>query len=158
MKIGVLTLNLHNNFGGIIQAYALQKVLREMGHNVVLIDKSKYVSVGPWYKKYPIYIKRAIQKYLLPQGYELLPIEQKGNPIDLIASNEPKKVAIKLISENDGLSNDDIYAALYDFIRTAKIEGCTNLLIAVDSERLLSLTEVDDKYITPLTLEWMQVK
>lgn len=100
----------------------------------------------------------AIQKYLLPQGYELLPIEQKGNPIDLIASKEPKKVAIKLISENDGLSNDDIYAAIYDFIRTAKIKGCTNLLIAVDSERLLSLTEVDDKYITPLTLEWMQVK
>ena len=65
MKIGVLTLNLHNNFGGILQAYALQKVLREMGHNIVLIDKSKYVSVGPWYKKYPIYIKRAIQKYLL---------------------------------------------------------------------------------------------
>ena len=100
----------------------------------------------------------AIQKYLLPQGYELLTIEQKGNPIDLIASNEPKKVAIKLISENDGLSNDDIYAALYDFIRTAKIEGCTNLLIAVDSERLLSLAEVDDKNVAPMTLEWMQVK
>ena len=32
------------------------------------------------------------------------------------------------------------------------------MLIAVDSERLLSLTEVDDKYITPLTLERMQVK
>ena len=64
MKIGVLTLPLHNNFGGILQAYALQQVLNSLGHNAVLIDKSKYVSLGPWYKKFPIYLKRAIRKYL----------------------------------------------------------------------------------------------
>ena len=64
MKIGVLTLPLHNNFGGILQAYALQKVLKDFGHNVVLIDKSRYVSLGPWYKKYPIYIKRSINKFI----------------------------------------------------------------------------------------------
>ena len=64
MKIGVLTLPLHNNFGGILQAYALQQVLNSLGHNAVLIDKSKYVSLGPWYKKFPIYFKRAIRKYL----------------------------------------------------------------------------------------------
>lgn len=103
-------------------------------------------------------VLNAIRKYLQPQGYELLPTKQKGSPIDLIASNEPKKVAIKLISENDGLSNDNISAALNDFIQTAKIEGCTSLLIAVDSERLLSLVDVDDKCIAPLTLEWIQVK
>ena len=64
MKIGVLTLQLHNNFGGILQAYALQKVLKDFGHNVVLIDKSRYVSLGPWYKKYPIYIKRGINRFI----------------------------------------------------------------------------------------------
>ena len=64
MRIGVLTLQLHNNFGGILQAYALQKVLKDFGHNVVLIDKSRYVSLGPWYKKYPIYIKRSINKFI----------------------------------------------------------------------------------------------
>ena len=64
MKIGVLTLPLHNNFGGILQAYALQQVLNNLGHDTVLIDKSRYVSLGPWYKKYPIYFKRAICKYL----------------------------------------------------------------------------------------------
>ena len=64
MRIGVLTLPLHNNFGGILQAYALQKVLKDFGHNVVLIDKSRYVSLGPWYKKYPIYIKRSINKFI----------------------------------------------------------------------------------------------
>ena len=65
MKIGVLTLPLHNNFGGILQAYALQQVLISLGHNAVLIDKSKYASLGSWYKKYPIYLKRTIHKYLL---------------------------------------------------------------------------------------------
>ena len=65
MRIGVLTLPLHNNFGGILQAYALQQVLNNLGHDTVLIDKSKYVSLGPWYKKYPIYFKRTIHKYVM---------------------------------------------------------------------------------------------
>ena len=64
MRIGVLTLQLHNNFGGILQAYALQKVLKDFGHNVVLIDKSRYVSLGPWYKRYPIYTKRGINRFI----------------------------------------------------------------------------------------------
>ena len=65
MKIGVLALQLRYNFGGILQAYALQKTLKELGHDAVHIDQCKYVSLGSWYKKYPIYLKRAIQKYLL---------------------------------------------------------------------------------------------
>lgn len=39
MKIGILTLPLHTNYGGILQAYALQTILERMGHEVVLIDK-----------------------------------------------------------------------------------------------------------------------
>ena len=64
MKIGILALQLRYNFGGILQAYALQKTLNDMGHNAVHIDQYKYVSLGPWYKKYPIYLKRAIRKHL----------------------------------------------------------------------------------------------
>ena len=37
MKIGILTLPLHTNYGGILQAYALQTVLERMGHEVSLI-------------------------------------------------------------------------------------------------------------------------
>lgn len=39
MKIAILTLPLHSNYGGILQAYALQKVLSEMGHDVVVFHK-----------------------------------------------------------------------------------------------------------------------
>ena len=39
MKIGILSLVLHNNYGGILQAYALQTVLERMGHEVVIFNK-----------------------------------------------------------------------------------------------------------------------
>lgn len=38
MKIGILTLPLHSNYGGILQAYALQTVLERMGHEVVVFQ------------------------------------------------------------------------------------------------------------------------
>ena len=38
MRVGILTLPLHTNYGGILQAYALQTVLERMGHEVVVID------------------------------------------------------------------------------------------------------------------------
>ncbi|MBQ3244963.1 MAG: polysaccharide pyruvyl transferase family protein [Bacteroidaceae bacterium] len=90
MKIGVLTLPLHNNFGGILQAYALQKVLKDFGHNVVLIDKSRYVSLGPWYKRYPIYIKRGINRYIL--GKDIIvkaDVEQNRVPKTIAKYTEP---------------------------------------------------------------------
>ena len=68
MKIGVLALQLRYNFGGILQAYALQKTLKELGHNAVHIDQHRYVTLGAWYKKYPIYLKRAMRKYLFGEN------------------------------------------------------------------------------------------
>lgn len=41
MKIGILTLPLHTNYGGILQAYALQTVLERMGHDVKVINKDR---------------------------------------------------------------------------------------------------------------------
>ncbi len=38
MKIGILTLPLHTNYGGVLQAYALQYSLHSMGHEPYLID------------------------------------------------------------------------------------------------------------------------
>ena len=42
MKIGILTLPLHSNYGGILQAYALYTTLQRMGHTVTLIDDKVY--------------------------------------------------------------------------------------------------------------------
>lgn len=39
MKIGILTQPLMRNYGGILQAYALQRVLQQMGHDVWLVQR-----------------------------------------------------------------------------------------------------------------------
>jgi hypothetical protein len=41
MKVGILTLPLHTNYGGILQAYALQTVLERMGHDVSMMKNGK---------------------------------------------------------------------------------------------------------------------
>lgn len=39
MRIGILTQALHGNYGGILQNYALQRILCDMGHSAVTIDR-----------------------------------------------------------------------------------------------------------------------
>lgn len=41
MRIGILSLVLHTNYGGILQAFALQTVLERMGHEVIVLDKDR---------------------------------------------------------------------------------------------------------------------
>lgn len=60
MKIGVLTLPLHSNYGGILQAYALQTVLERMGHSVVVFNIEKEFPKLKW-KLLP---KRIVKKIL----------------------------------------------------------------------------------------------
>lgn len=47
MKIAILTLPLHTNYGGILQAYALQTVLERMGHTVEVLQKKPGLSHSP---------------------------------------------------------------------------------------------------------------
>ena len=42
MKIGILTLPIAENYGGILQAVALYRHLHSQGHDVVLIYKCDY--------------------------------------------------------------------------------------------------------------------
>lgn len=39
MRIGILTLPLHTNIGGVLQCYALQTVLQRMGHEVYVLNR-----------------------------------------------------------------------------------------------------------------------
>lgn len=64
MKIGILTLPLHTNYGGILQAYALQTVLERMGHEAWIID-SPCMYTLPLFKKPLAYTKRIVLKYIL---------------------------------------------------------------------------------------------
>src|SRR4051812_6724015 len=62
-KVGILTLPLHTNYGGNLQAYALMKVLKGMGHDVSLIKRVPApLSI---FKQNYLLCKQLIKKYVL---------------------------------------------------------------------------------------------
>ena len=61
MRIGILTLPLHTNYGGILQAYALQTVLERLGHEVCLIEKKRKPLRLPMWKAPLVYGKRVLR-------------------------------------------------------------------------------------------------
>lgn len=67
MRIGILTLPFNNNYGGFLQAYALMTVLKQMGHDVELINRR---ANKPAIKQRIIYSFKTIIKILLriPHG------------------------------------------------------------------------------------------
>lgn len=66
MRIGILTLPLHENYGGILQAYALQKILEGMGHDTLILDKKRRVEL-PLLTRYRHYLVKFIKNILLGQ-------------------------------------------------------------------------------------------
>lgn len=66
MKIGILTQPLKNNYGGLLQAYALQKVLNDMGHEVWIINRT--FKEPSFVRQYASLGKRIILKYILKKS------------------------------------------------------------------------------------------
>lgn len=65
MKIAILTLPLHTNYGGILQAYALQTVLERMGHQVVHLQPFvEYPPLHSSWKMPLVWGKRFLKKYI----------------------------------------------------------------------------------------------
>lgn len=64
MRIGILTLPLHTNYGGILQAYALQTVLERMGHKVVVFDTPNEYLLPPLWKLPLCFAKRIVMRCL----------------------------------------------------------------------------------------------
>lgn len=77
MKIAILTLPLHTNYGGILQAYALQTILERMGNDVYVIEKKRKPLSLPIYKMPFSYGKRIIIN-LIGRRFPLF-YEQKVN-------------------------------------------------------------------------------
>lgn len=73
MRIGILTQALHGNYGGLLQNYALQKVLENMGHSVITIDRHKFIPENVIKK-----IGKRLFQILKPQyGAEMLTHSQR---------------------------------------------------------------------------------
>jgi len=62
-KIGIITLPLHTNYGGLLQAFALMKILKNIGHEPWLIRRESLSA--PWFKRVKLQAKQWIRKYIL---------------------------------------------------------------------------------------------
>lgn len=80
MRIGILTPAPRVNYGGIMQAYALQTVLERMGHDVKVIYTPRKLWGLPFWEKPFAYTKRIIRKYILRKGNKVL-VEKYENEI-----------------------------------------------------------------------------
>lgn len=73
MRIGILSLPLYVNYGGILQTYALQTVLERMGHDVTFIQKRNWPLRLKLQDMPVVYTKRIVKNLLgqhIPMSYE----------------------------------------------------------------------------------------
>jgi len=90
MKIGILTLPLHTNYGGILQAYALQTVLEKMGHEVEVITfprtPARMFNRHTWLT----YAKRFVKRYIQHKNIYIFQ-EQEENRLFPITTTETQR-------------------------------------------------------------------
>lgn len=115
MKIGILTLPLHTNYGGILQAYAFQTVLERMGHEVVVFNTPRRTGLPLW--KQPLaYIKRGIKKYFLGKKNIRIFAEEYQKKIYPILSQHTQQFIDKYIHLHNINSLNDIKEDDFDAI------------------------------------------
>ena len=64
MKIGIVTMSLQMNYGGLLQAYALKTLLEDSGHEVTVFDLKRKVCFPKPIKAPFIYLKRSLLRII----------------------------------------------------------------------------------------------
>lgn len=114
MRIGILTLPLHTNYGGILQAYALQTVLERMGHDVSLIEKRREPLKLPLWKA-PLSYGKRILKNMLGHPFPIF-YEQKVNRETPIIRQYTDKFIAQYIKRRIVNDYTDVYENDFDAI------------------------------------------
>ncbi len=114
MKIGIITLPLHTNYGGILQAYALQTVLERMGHEVSLIEKHREPLKLPLWKT-PLSYGKRILKNISGHPFPIF-YEQKVNRETPIVRQYTDKFIHKYIKQRIVNNYTDIHENDFDVI------------------------------------------
>lgn len=109
MRIAILTQPLRYNFGGILQNYALQTVLKRMGHEVVTLQPDTSMRIS-WRRFLLVFPARVI-RFLLGKS-DVIRYEQNYNKINRTIATHTRKFVeaninirkyrnIRTLSEND---------------------------------------------------------
>jgi len=113
MKIGILTLPLYNNYGGILQAFALQMVLECIGHDVYVIDvTNKYSRVEMFLR----IVKRLIKKYFLGKINTVIFYERERRKENEITSQHTSQFINSYIHKRIYRKYSDIRESDFDAI------------------------------------------
>lgn len=74
MKIGILTVPFNNNYGGYLQAYALKTVLKEMGHEVVFINRQRNINKSLKLKIYRFLVNNHLIKDFIAEKNQTISV------------------------------------------------------------------------------------
>ena len=86
MKIAILTIPPRLNFGGILQAYALQTVLERNGHDVIVLDKPHERKL-PAVRAFLAYAKRIILKFVLKKKIRIFEEKYYNETYPIVSQN-----------------------------------------------------------------------
>lgn len=135
MKIAILTQPLRTNYGGILQAYALQTVLRRMGHEVVVINREynqhltflqflarcasvlKTLILKLFFNRKDLVVKSPLSPFYTAswRGYDILPfVGKRINQSSRITSSESLKRHLR-VNEYDCyiVGSDQVWRPCY---------------------------------------------
>jgi hypothetical protein len=141
MKIGILTLPIAENYGGILQALALYRYLHSQGHDVVLIYK----------KSQQILWKEFIRKILLKIPFHNIRNIKTNNQLQI--ELETKKKLHKLFIEKEIFKiSQDLYTKqdLENFVKKENFDA-----VIVGSDQVWRKTYIDDKYYKSYFLDFV---
>jgi hypothetical protein len=80
MKIALLTYPLNNNYGNLLQAYALMTVLKRVGHDVWFIDLQRYPLQRDILSTHLAFLKKNVKKYILRREvFSIIPSKDDRN-------------------------------------------------------------------------------
>lgn len=143
MKIGILTLPISENYGGILQAIALYRLLENQGHDVVLIYKQSASTQVLW--------KRIVKEILLKipfHDFKNFKANKKLNE-----ERDIRKLFHRPFIEKE-ISNisEDLYTKkdLEEFVETENFDA-----VVVGSDQVWRLQYINDEYYKSYFLDFV---
>ena len=115
MRIGILTLPLHTNYGGILQAYALQTTLERMGHEVVVFDTPNKCPLPPFKDIPKCFFKRIVKK-LLGRNQKIFYEYYQNNKVIPVVSQNTQRFINSYIHRKEIRNFKELDGETYDAI------------------------------------------
>jgi hypothetical protein len=133
MKIGILTLPLVDNYGGILQTVALCKFLEKNGHELVLINKNLHIPL--WKKSIKYFLS-----LIFPKKYDIKNQIKRKKIHKGFIENKIKNISKILITTSD----------LKNYVKSENFDA-----IIVGSDQVWRKQYINDKYYKTFFLDFV---